>query len=169
MVKKKFLYSVFFILLFFVEAIIRPITVFGISPMYVLCGIVAVGILEGEKTAVVFGLIFGLMCDFVGCSIFGLHAINFMITGIVSGLIVKSTLSRNPISAVIISECSIIFFGTIHALFYTLFNEVPISEVVYYILLPKMLLTLPFTCIIYYTMKFIKRISETERKRKKIW
>ena len=87
MAKKIILYSLGLVLIFLIEAVIRPITVFGVAPMYVLCGISAIGILEKEKLAAIFGLIFGLFCDFTGGALFGSQALTFMITGLVAGLL----------------------------------------------------------------------------------
>ena len=171
MVKKSILYTLGFIFLFFIEAVIRPITVFGVSPMYVLCVVSAIGILERERFGAVFGLIFGLLCDFVGGSLFGSQALTFMITGIVAGILVETTLSKNFISALIVSEASIIVFNCLKALVYIVLNDANIADVATYILLPKILLTLPFTIIIFFMMRFIQYLSsrDRERIRRKSW
>lgn len=171
MVKKSILYTLGFIFLFFAEAIIHPITLFGVSPMYVLCGVAAVGILEKERFGAIFGLIFGLFCDFASGSLFGVNALCFMITGIVAGLLAETTLAKNFISALIVSESSVIVFNCIQAVIYTALNDTKITEVATYILLPKILLTLPFTIIIFFMMKLINYLSsrDRERTRRRSW
>ena len=171
MAKKIILYSLGLVLIFLIEAVIRPITVFGVAPMYVLCGISAIGILEKEKFGAIFGLIFGLFCDFTGGALFGSQALTFMITGLVAGLLTEVTLSKSFLSTLVITESSVIVFGGLKALFYTVLNEEELLSVILYILLPKILLTLPFSILIYFMMKLIQNISEPnrERKRKRQW
>lgn len=171
MVKKSFLYSLFFIFLFFVEAILRPVTLFGVAPQYVLCGVAAMGIFEKERFGAVFGLIFGLLCDFASGSIFGSQAIAFMITGIVAGALVEVTLSKGLLSTLLITESSVIIFGGLRALFYIVLNEAEPISVLMYVLFPKIILTLPFAILIYFMMKFIHWFisPDRERKRKRQW
>lgn len=171
MVKKSILYSLCFILLFFVEAIIRPVTFFGVAPHYVLCGVAAIGILEKERFGAIFGLIFGLLCDFASGSLFGSQAIAFMVTGIVAGVLVEVTLSKGLLSTLLITEASVIIFGGLRALFYIVLNESEPISVLMYILMPKILLTLPFAILIYFMMKFIHWFTspDRERKRKRQW
>ncbi len=171
MVKKISLYSLCFLLLFFVEAILRPVTVFGVGPHYVLCGVAAIGIYEKERFGAVFGLIFGLLCDFAGGSVFGSQAITFMITGIIAGVLVEVTLSQGLLSTLLITESSVIIFSGIRALLYIVINEVEPMSVLIYILLPKILLTLPFAILIYFIIKFIHDYTAIgrERKRKRQW
>ncbi len=171
MAKKITLYSLGFILLFFVEAVFRPITLYGVAPMYVLCGVSAMGILEKERFGAIFGLIFGLLCDFTGGSIFGSQAIVFMITGFIAGTLTEITLSKNFLSTMIITESSIIIFGGLKAVFYIILNEASPISVLIYVLLPKIIMTLPFSILVYFMMKFFQRISDPnrERKRKRQW
>jgi len=171
MARKTILYSLGFILLFLIEAVFRPITLYGVAPMYVLCGVSAIGILEKEKFGAIFGLIFGLLCDFTGGSIFGSQALVFMITGFIAGTLTEITLSKSFISTLIITESSVLVFGGLKAFFYIILNEAAPLSVLIYILLPKLLLTLPFSILVYFMMKFLQKLSEPnrERKRKKQW
>ncbi len=171
MTKKIFLYSLGFLLLFFIEAVFRPISVFGVSPMYVLCGVSAMGILEKEKFGAIFGLIFGLLCDFTGGSLFGSQALVFMITGFIAGTLSEITLSKSFFSTLVITASSIIVFGGLKSLFYIVLNEEEPLSVLLYIMLPKFLLTLPFSVLIYFMLKFLQKISapNRERKRRKKW
>lgn len=167
MTKKIFLYSLGFLLLFFIEAVFRPISVFGVSPMYVLCGVSAMGILEKEKFGAIFGLIFGLLCDFAGGSLFGSQALVFMITGFIAGTLSEITLSKSFFSTLVITASSIIVFGGLKSLFYIVLNEEEPLSVLLYIMLPKFLLTLPFSVLIYFMLKFLQKISAPNRERKK--
>ncbi|MBQ7014874.1 MAG: rod shape-determining protein MreD [Clostridia bacterium] len=167
MTKKIFLYSLGFLLLFFIEAVFRPISVFGVSPMYVLCGVSAMGILEKEKFGAIFGLIFGLLCDFTGGSLFGSQALVFMITGFIAGTLSEITLSKSFFSTLVITASSIIVFGGLKSLFYIVLNEEEPLSVLLYIMLPKFLLTLPFSVLIYFMLKFLQKISAPNRERKK--
>lgn len=171
MTKKIFLYSLGFLLLFFIEAVFRPISVFGVSPMYVLCGVSAMGILEKEKFGAIFGLIFGLLCDFTGGSLFGSQALVFMITGFIAGTLSEITLSKSFFSTLVITASSIIVFGGLKSLFYIVLNEEEPLSVLLYIMLPKFLLTLPFSVLIYFMLKFLQKSSapNRERKRRKKW
>ena len=171
MAKKATLYSLGFLFLFLVEAVFRPITLYGVSPMYVLCGVAAMGILEKEKFGAIFGLIFGLLCDFAGGSIFGSQALAFMITGFIAGTLTEITLSKSFISTLIITESSIVIFGGLKAIFYIILNDANPLSVVLYIMLPKFVLTLPFSILIYFMLKFLQNISapNRERKRKRQW
>ena len=171
MIKKSFLYALCFLLLFFMEAIIRPVTVFGVSPQYVLCGVAAIGIWEKEKFGAIFGLLFGLLCDFASGSAFGSQAIVYMITGIIAGVLVEVTLSKGLLSTLLIAEASIIIFGGLRSILYIILNEAEPMSVLIYILLPKILLSLPFAIIIYFMIKFIYWYTspDRERKRKRQW
>ncbi len=171
MIKKSFLYSLCFLLLFFVEAVLRPVTVFGVSPQYVLCGIAAIGIWEKERFGAIFGLIFGLLCDFASGSAFGSQALVFMITGIVAGLLAEVTLSKGLVSTLLIAEASIIIFGGLRGFFYIILNDADLISVLLYIMLPKILLSIPFAILIYFMIKFIYWYTspDRERKRKRQW
>ena len=129
------------------------------------------GILEKERFGAIFGLIFGLLCDFTGGSIFGSQAIVFMITGFIAGTLTEITLSKNFLSTMIITESSIIIFGGLKAVFYIILNEASPISVLIYVLLPKIIMTLPFSILVYFMMKFFQRISDPnrERKRKRHW
>ncbi|MBQ2881634.1 MAG: rod shape-determining protein MreD [Clostridia bacterium] len=171
MAKKIILYSLGFILLFLIEAVFRPINLYGVAPMYVLCGVSAMGILEKEKFGAIFGLIFGLLCDFTSGSIFGSQALVFMITGFIAGTLTEITLSKSFISTLIITEASVLVFGGLKSLFYIILNEETPLSVLIYVLLPKLILTLPFSILVYFMLKFFQKISEPnrERKRKRQW
>ena len=169
MVKKSFLYTLCFLLLFLIEAVFRPITVFGVSPLYVLCGTVAVGILENEKFGGIFGLIFGLFCDFAGGSVFGSQAICFMFVGFLAGAISDAVLSKGLARTVIFTEGAIIFFYLLKALFAIILDESDFIQILLYILLPKVLLTLPFSILIYYFIRLIRHFSDRNRERKRLW
>lgn len=162
--KKIIIYTFCFILLLFTESVVRPLTAFGVSPMYVLCGVAAIGILEKEKYGAIFGLVFGLFCDFAEGSLFGSQALSFMITGFVAGILAENVLSVGMLSTAVIAEGSVFLFGTLNTLIYVMLEDgTAFADVLLYILLPKLLLTFPFAFFIYFPMKLVSRISGRER------
>jgi rod shape-determining protein MreD len=85
--------SVVMFLLFLIEGTIVQVfstEAWGLSweiiPRFVLVGVVLIGLYNGRRKAVLFGLIFGFMYDIVYTDVLGVYAFTMGLTGYLAGL-----------------------------------------------------------------------------------
>ena len=90
-------YSLSFAILLFISAIIQTtcLSFLGKAPALTLAIVCAIGFIMGEKYGAVWGIIGGVITDFLGSSGFSLSPVLFMICGYCCGALVGWFLSKN--------------------------------------------------------------------------
>ena len=96
------LYSLFLTLLYLLAYIITPLRFNGVSPSYLLCAVVALGLFENEYFGAIYGLVFGLISDLVGSGIFGFNALLFAAVGYTVGYLAENRISSNLLACELI-------------------------------------------------------------------
>lgn len=162
------LYSVFFLLLYTVQYVFTPLHLNGVSPEYLLCAVVALGLFENQTFGAIYGIVFGLFADFGGGGVFGTRAVLFMIIGYCVGYFAENRISSNLISCLAISLGTVFLTDTLYAILQRILFSAPFFETILRITLPKIFLTALMCCIIYFVIKFIGTNRKWRRYNEKI-
>lgn len=159
------IYTLLFAVFYLLQTALNPITVFGVSPEYILACTVVLAMTEKEKFGSIYGLVFGLLCDFSSSGLFGTRALLFMAVGYVVGFLATSFMSVSLIGALFLGSMSAVIIETLLCTAYSFFMSLPLVPLLLYTALPKLLLTLPVIIIVYIVFRLTgKRISKREER-----
>ncbi|MGN0989761.1 MAG: rod shape-determining protein MreD [Eubacteriales bacterium] len=157
MKRRIFAWSVTMLVLWLLQTVFCPVTVFGVGPEYVLCGVVMLGVTEDEKFASVYGFIFGLLTDLALTGGFGSKALFFALTGYLVGRLCSEDFSRSIMSAALFT--AVPFVAGEFISFLANSRYVSVADALLYIFLPKTLLTVPVTVAAYFIFRGIKKFT----------
>ena len=150
-----FLYSLIFIALYSVQYIFAPLTLNGVGPEYILCGVVSISMFERQKFGAIYGLVFGLLSDFSSGGLFGINALIYMILGYTVGYLVSYLLSVNVFTCFLMSTVTLIVRDFITVVLTDFVHDGNIGQALLKVCLPKLILTMPLTVLTYFVFKLI--------------
>ena len=118
-------YSLSFAALLFICAIIHTtcLSFFGKAPALTLAIVCAIGFIMGEKYGAVWGIVGGVITDFLGSSGFSLSPVLFMICGYFCGALVGWFLSKNIPSFLVYAAISGIIREIFTLIYYIIFSN----------------------------------------------
>lgn len=165
---KYLLLSLLFLLLFLLQFTPGFFPKFGrVSAYLIVPAIVSIALFERETVGTIFGLVGGMMWDFVSAEIDGFHALILMATGCICGLLIDYLMRNNLFSG---------FFVTLaatfaHIFFYWFFfiamrGYAGSWYALGCIYLPSVLYTMVFFVPIYYLVKLICKISPAAKRQR---
>ncbi len=149
------LYSLFMTLLYALAYIITPLRFNGVSPSYLLCAVVAVGLFENEYFGAIYGLVFGLVSDLVGSGVFGFNAFLFAAVGYAVGFLAENRISSNLLACELICLFTVFCRDTALALWNKIFRGADFFPAVLKTVVPSVVLTALAAVLIYFVVKFI--------------
>ena len=165
MKKRIIRYTLIFIVFYLLQTAISPITVYGVGPEYILCCTVILAMFEKERFGSIYGLIFGLFCDFSSSGLFGTRAVLFMTFGFFIGIAATNFVSVSMFSAILLTVVTTAVFEMLLCVSYAFFMSESLLPLILYTALPKFLLTLIIIIPIYFIFKFTnKRITRREER-----
>lgn len=124
--------------------------VFGAKPLLLLPIIIMIALFEGERVALGFGILVGVLLDISFSWNLGFYAITIPILGYILGLISRNVIKNTFPTAILVSAASIFLVYTLHFLFYYIFSGFHYALYAYlFHYLPAIFYTL-FTCILFY-------------------
>lgn len=150
-------WSLCFIFLWSLQFIFNPVTVFGVGPEYVLCGVAALAMVENGKFAAIYGLVFGLMCDFCGSFFFGEKAVLFMFAGWVIGNLCLKDVRINFVSALLFTAVPLTMGEMFSFICYAFREKIDFSFLLY-IYLPKLALTVPVALLVWFGFRGLDKL-----------
>ena len=163
MKKRIIRYTIIFIIFYLLQTAIRPFTVYGTGPEYILTCTVILAMFEKERFGALYGLISGLFCDFSSSGLFGTRAIFFMTIDYLIGIAATNFVSVSMIGAIFLTAAATAFFEAVLCVFYAFFMSESLLPLILYTALPKFLLTLIIIIPVYFIFKFTnKRIVRRE-------
>ena len=111
--ERKYLHYTAFGIVLFVAFILQysfpMIKIFGISPLPVIPVFVCAAMIDGDLAGSMFGLFAGILCDTNSAYGACYHAILYLITGLVCGLLITHLMQNNLISAIVLNFGAITF------------------------------------------------------------
>ena len=118
-------YSLSFAILLFISAIIQTtcLSFFGKAPALTLAIVCAIGFIMGEKYGAVWGIVGGVITDFLVSSGFSLSPVLFMICGYFCGALVGWFLSKNIPSFLVYAAISGIIREIFTLIYYIIFSN----------------------------------------------
>ena len=152
------LYTLLFVFLFLFEYVMIPFSVGGVGPQYLLCGVVALSMLEDKRVSVLFGLFAGLAAGFSGGEAFGVSAVIFMIIGYFFGRFMTRSLASSFYTCT--AACLAVVLVRDMATYFLMLARGGAGnflQIVYRITLPKLLLTVPVSVVVYFIALGIRR------------
>lgn len=156
--KKHLIYSAVFLLVYIIEAAPHKfLTFFGTTPDLIIICVVLYAIFEGEKAGAILGLVIGLLCD-VQSKIIGFNAIQFMILGYITGVLMQRLLRRNVITSISLCiACTFLSSMLTYIFFFLLWGDRNFIFAFLYIILLKAALSIPFSALFYNGFKYLKQ------------
>lgn len=149
------LYSLFLTLLYMLAYIITPLRFNGVSPSYLLCAVVALGLFENEYFGAIYGLVFGLISDLVGSGVFGFNALLFAAVGYTVGYLAENRIRSNLLACELICVLCVFCRDTALALWNRIFYGADFFPALLKTVLPSVLLTAVVAVVIYFAVKLI--------------
>lgn len=123
--------------------------IYGARPVLVLPAAAVMAMVEDETTAMAFGVVAGLFCDFGYSGVLGFHALVMGVLCFGVSLLVRAFLQVNPVTAVLVGVVALgIAFGAQWLFFYYFHYSSPVYALrTHY--LPKYLYTLIFVPLLF--------------------
>ena len=142
------LIGVLFVLLSLLEHCSGPLW-WDCNPPYTLCCVAICALFAGEKVSSIFGLCMGLFADAMNADVFGLRGVLYLFFGYMIAFLAEKVLSRNVLSGVLTGVvsallCEFAVFGV-----NTLYRTVPFAVAGTYVLMPRVVMSLPVTLLLY--------------------
>lgn len=138
----------------------------GIVPNLMIVVIASIGFLQGSKAGMWFGFIFGLITDIFFGSLIGLYACLYMFVGYLNGAGEKYLFSHDiklPLLLIMITD--FVYSNVCYFLFFMLNGRFGYWYYLKSIILPELIYTTVFACLIYPFVHFIfGRIDRYEAK-----
>jgi len=169
MKKRIISYSVLLLILFSVGNIMSPIRFAGVSPDFVLVGIICLAMLENEYYGSLFGLVFGLLCDFSSAGVFGLNALTYMAVGYLTGFLTDKFISVSLFGSLFLSAVFSTVSGVITGMLYSFFSGEALTDILLYIELPKLIMNVASTVVIYFIFRLLRHIITRREEREGTW
>lgn len=148
--------GILFLLLGLAEHCVGPFW-WGCNPPYLLCAIVICAMFCGEKSAALFGLFAGLFADSMASGIFGFRAVTYLIFGYIIAFLVEKIISRNVFSAIFTGILSVALYEILLWGVESLDHQVEFLTVAQYILLPRLVMSLPVLFLLYLVFTLLFR------------
>ena len=129
---------------------------FGVTPLMIFPVVVCIAMIDGDLAGSIFGLIAGVLCDINSYNFLCYHAIMFLITGLVCGLLVTHLMQNNLRAAFVLTAGALIF----NLFFDWLFNVAFISDgnlfkSLFDFTIPVIFYTMITLIPIYYLMNYV--------------
>lgn len=149
--QKLFKYGLIFFFLIMLETVTIPLTREGaVIPDLLLCGVIAVGIGEDERTAGICGLVSGFFLDALGGSGLAISPLIYAFCGYLAGVFARFFLRRNFLSYMIYVACGAAARSVITlAMVYGGQGAVPLNLALRDIILPEYFLTVLVSPLLY--------------------
>lgn len=142
LVIKYAMYVTGMVLLFVIQSIPNFIMIFGVKPNLVVAAAIAIAVYEDEFLGGLFGALAGLLCDLGGFSIFGFNSIIFLISGVITGLLIIYMLRPTVINYMLLLAGAMLTRGLLDYLLNFFMWGYPGSEKLLYAqILPAVLYT----------------------------
>lgn len=142
LVIKYAMYVTGMVLLFVIQSIPNFIMIFGVKPNLVVAAAIAIAVYEDEFLGGLFGALAGLLCDLGGFSIFGFNSIIFLISGVITGLLIIYMLRPTVINYMLLLAGAMLTRGLLDYLLNFFMWGYPGSEKLLYAqILPSVLYT----------------------------
>ena len=160
------LYSLFLTLLYLLAYIITPLRFNGVSPSYLLCAVVALGLFENEYFGAIYGLVFGLISDLVGSGVFGFNALFCMLLCVGAGLVFIYVLRRSVLNVMLISLFAI-FTRSLLEFFFTfvIYDYQGLPQFFYTVIAPQAVWTAVFSLPLCLLFRYLHSRFEPEETR----
>ena len=149
------LYSLFMTLLYMLAYIIVPLRFNGVSPSYLLCAVIALGLFENEYFGAIYGLVFGLLADIVGSGVFGFNALLFAAVGYAVGFLSENRISSNLLACEVLCVVTVFCRDTALALWNTIVRDAEFFPALLKTVVPSVVLTALVAVVIYFVVKLI--------------
>ncbi|MBO5248770.1 MAG: rod shape-determining protein MreD [Clostridia bacterium] len=158
--------GILFLILGLTEHCVGPFW-WGCNPPYLLCCVVVCAMFFEEKTASLFGLIFGLFADSMSSGIFGFRGVLYLCFGYLVAFLSERVLSRNVFSSTLTGILSVALAEIISWGVENLNHTVPFVQAARYVFLPRLVMALPVMLLLYvvFTVLFRERDSYPVRRR----
>lgn len=157
---KKNVFSVIIISICFLlqSTLLSQFTLGGTVPNLMVAVIASVGFLLGKRSGMWFGFTFGLITDIFFGSLIGIYAILYMMVGYSNGVFDKVLFQRDiKMPLICIAGTDFVYSNAVYLVFFLLNGK---FNYLYYfkgIILPELIYTTVFACIIYPFLHFIFR------------
>jgi len=141
-------------------------TLGGIVPNIMIVVIASIGFLQGPNEGMWFGFIFGLITDIFFGNIIGLYACIYMFVGYLNGAGEKYLFSHDiKLPLVLIMVTDFVYSNICYMLFFLLRGRFDYLFYLRSIILPELIYTTVFACLIYPFIHFIySKIDKYEAK-----
>lgn len=155
MKKRAVLYGIFCFLMFLLSRVIVPFTIHGVGPCYVLAAVVCVALTENEKIGAILGLCFGLLLDLTSGGLFGATAVLYATAGYLLGVISGDKVRPGLPVALLSVSAVLLVQEVLSAVAYVLRGGEHGGEALLLVTLPKFLMTLPVTVVVYLMIRWV--------------
>jgi len=165
--RKSIVSTVLIILIFLLQStLFSQFKLGGIVPNLMIVVIASIGFLQGSKAGMWFGFIFGLITDIFFGNLIGLYACIYMFVGYLNGAGEKYLFSHDiklPLLLIMITD--FVYSNVCYILFFMLRGRFDYLFYLRSIILPELIYTTVFACLIYPFIHFIfERIDRYEAK-----
>jgi len=156
--------------LYILEYVFSPISFNGVTPEFALVAIVCMSAFEGQYFGAVYGLIWGLLCDFGDHGLFGTKGILFMIIGYSAAFFIVNYFAGNIPVIFIVSMTSTFFCQLVMLGIYSMSSSADDFYIgFYYVLLPKVIFAIPVTIILFILYKLLHIFTADKEMINKKW
>lgn len=154
MKKRAVLYGFFCFLMFLLSRVTIPFTFHGVGPCYVLAAVVCVALTENEKVGALLGLCSGLLLDLAGGGLFGMTAVLYAAVGYLIGAVSGEKIRPGLPAALLFVSAALFVRDVLSAAEYALRGGKHVGEALLSVTLPKLLMTLPVTVVVYLIVRW---------------
>ena len=152
------LYTLLFVLLLLLEYVMIPFSFNGVAPQYTLCAVVSLAMLENKKLGTLFGLFAGLAVGFCSGEPFGVSALIFMAIGYFLGRFMTRSLAASFYTCAAVSSAVVLVRDIVTCLAEIASGAAAdFLQILYRVTLPKLLMTVPASVVIYLIVFGIRR------------
>lgn len=171
MKNKIIIYSLIFFILYLFEVTIIPVKINNYTPEYIFIAVILIAMFEKEKFGAIYGLVAGLFCDFADGGLFGFKAVIYIILGYCIGFLLTKIMSLNILTSYLLFIFSFLLFQLLNFSIHLMFNEAETIENAFkYLILPKMLISLPFVAVFYALFRLVyKKFYNYDKEEKQLW
>ena len=127
---------------------------FPATPDLLLAAVMGLAMFDGERTGAVCGLFAGVMADALGGSGTLFMPLFYMLAGYVTGIAIRTFLTRNLLSWLVYMLAGILFRGSVTFMYLTVFKRVyDVPLLLFRAVLPEALMTFVFSVPLYFVSK----------------